>query len=53
MVGDDMHGDVEGALNAGLRAMLMQTGKYRPDSGSVRRPVVDMDVVDAVLQPQD
>ena len=51
MVGDDMHGDVEGALNAGLRAM--QTGKYRPDSGSVRRPVVDMDVVDAVLQPQD
>ncbi len=30
MIGDDVHGDVEGALNAGLQACLVQTGKYRP-----------------------
>ncbi|MCK0152260.1 TIGR01458 family HAD-type hydrolase [Alcanivorax sp. S6407] len=29
MVGDDIHGDVEGALNAGMQACLVQTGKYR------------------------
>lgn len=30
MVGDDIHGDVEGALGAGLNAALVRTGKYRP-----------------------
>lgn len=30
MVGDDVHGDVEGALKAGLQGCLVQTGKYRP-----------------------
>ncbi len=29
MIGDDAEADVEGALNAGLRACLVQTGKYR------------------------
>ena len=29
MVGDDVFGDVEGALRAGLLACLVQTGKYR------------------------
>jgi HAD superfamily hydrolase (TIGR01458 family) len=29
MVGDDVFGDVEGALNAGIRACLVRTGKYR------------------------
>ena len=29
MVGDDVHGDVEGALNSGMQACLVQTGKYR------------------------
>jgi len=29
MVGDDVFGDVEGALGAGLRACLVRTGKYR------------------------
>lgn len=28
MVGDDVFGDVEGALSAGLQAVLVQTGKY-------------------------
>lgn len=31
MVGDDVHADVEGALDAGLQAALVRTGKYRPD----------------------
>jgi HAD superfamily hydrolase (TIGR01458 family) len=30
MVGDDVYGDVEGALKAGLQACLVRTGKYRP-----------------------
>lgn len=29
MVGDDIHGDVEGALHVGMQASLVQTGKYR------------------------
>jgi HAD superfamily hydrolase (TIGR01458 family) len=29
MVGDDVLGDVEGALNAGLRGCLVRTGKYQ------------------------
>ena len=29
MVGDDIHGDVEGALNTGMQACLVKTGKYR------------------------
>ena len=30
MVGDDVFGDVEGALHSGLQACLVRTGKYRP-----------------------
>jgi ribonucleotide monophosphatase NagD (HAD superfamily) len=30
MVGDDAEMDVCGALAAGLRAVLVRTGKYRP-----------------------
>lgn len=30
MVGDDVFGDVEGALKAGLQACLVRTGKYQP-----------------------
>ncbi len=30
MVGDDIEADVLGAINAGLRGVLVQTGKYRP-----------------------
>ncbi|WP_372882267.1 TIGR01458 family HAD-type hydrolase [Psychromonas sp.] len=30
MIGDDIYGDVEGALNAGLNACLVRTGKYQP-----------------------
>ncbi len=30
MIGDDIRGDIEGAQLAGLRGMLVRTGKYRP-----------------------
>lgn len=30
MVGDDVHADILGALDAGLQACLVKTGKYRP-----------------------
>ena len=31
MVGDDVESDIGGALNAGLQAILVRTGKYRED----------------------
>ncbi len=31
MIGDDIRGDIDGAQQAGLRAVLVRTGKYRPD----------------------
>lgn len=31
MVGDDLEGDVIGALDAGLQACLVRTGKFRPE----------------------
>lgn len=31
MVGDDVVGDVDGAQRAGLRGVLVRTGKFRPD----------------------
>jgi phospholysine phosphohistidine inorganic pyrophosphate phosphatase len=30
MIGDDIRGDIDGAQGAGLRAVLVRTGKYRP-----------------------
>ncbi len=32
MVGDDIEGDIGGARDAGLEAILVRTGKYRPDA---------------------
>ncbi len=29
MLGDDIHGDIEGAQSAGINAVLLRTGKYR------------------------
>jgi len=51
MIGDDAFADVEGALAAGLRACLVQTGKYAPgDEEKIRQPGawVCHSVVDAV-----
>jgi HAD superfamily hydrolase (TIGR01458 family) len=46
MVGDDVFGDVEGALNAGVKACLVRTGKYRP--GDERRVEGDFALVDSI-----
>lgn len=31
MVGDDIKGDIEGAQQSGLKAVLVRTGKFRED----------------------
>jgi phospholysine phosphohistidine inorganic pyrophosphate phosphatase len=44
MIGDDIRGDVEAAQLAGLRAVLVRTGKFRPadlDTGIVPDAVLD------------
>lgn len=51
MVGDDVFGDVQGALNAGLRACLVRTGKYR-DSDEARI-TGDFAVVSSVSEAVD
>lgn len=38
MVGDDVLGDVEGALQAGLQARLVRTGKYQSDDEEKLNP---------------
>jgi len=48
MVGDDVFGDVEGALNAGIPACLVRTGKYRP--GDEDRVAEDFPVVDSIVE---
>ncbi len=42
MIGDDIRGDVDGAQRAGLKAVLVRTGKFRPSdlNGSIRPDAV-------------
>jgi HAD superfamily hydrolase (TIGR01458 family) len=35
MIGDDVEADVNGAISAGLRGILIRTGKYRPGDDAV------------------
>jgi len=48
MIGDDIRGDIQGAQNAGIRAMLVRTGKFRPQdlSGDTLPDAVLDSVVD-------
>jgi HAD superfamily hydrolase (TIGR01458 family) len=48
MVGDDVFGDVEGALNAGIPACLVRTGKYR--AGDEDRVAGDYPVVGSIVE---
>lgn len=48
MIGDDIFGDIQGALNAGLRAALVRTGKYQ--AGDENRIEGDFWVVDSVAE---
>jgi ribonucleotide monophosphatase NagD (HAD superfamily) len=46
MIGDDVLGDVEGALNAGLQACLVRTGKYREgDENRIDPPARTLDSI--------
>ncbi|WP_018945741.1 TIGR01458 family HAD-type hydrolase [Thioalkalivibrio sp. AKL17] len=57
VVGDDVTSDVEGALDAGMAACLVQTGKYQPgDENLCGHPGAGLagdlaDVVDGLLDP--
>lgn len=56
MIGDDVHSDVNGALKAGLKAALVQTGKYRPgDEDKLNAPgaCVCKDLQEAVQELLD
>lgn len=48
MVGDDVFGDVEGALQAGIQACLVRTGKYR--AGDEDKISGDFHVVDSIVE---
>jgi ribonucleotide monophosphatase NagD (HAD superfamily) len=37
MVGDDLETDVVGARGVGMRAVLVRTGKFRPDAVEMSR----------------
>jgi ribonucleotide monophosphatase NagD (HAD superfamily) len=58
MVGDDVEADVGGAMDAGLRGILVRTGKYREDalesSGVTPTEIVDSiaDVPRLLRQPR-
>mmetsp|Transcript_38684 Transcript_38684/g.107595 ORF Transcript_38684/g.107595 Transcript_38684/m.107595 type:complete len:160 (-) Transcript_38684:90-569(-) len=41
MIGDDVLDDVQGAIDAGMQAILVRTGKYRPgDEARLRSPAL-------------
>lgn len=51
MIGDDARDDVQGAMDAGMQAILLRTGKYRPgDEDRLPRPplFVAADIAEAV-----
>lgn len=52
MVGDDVASDVKGAIDAGLKALLVRTGKYRPDDEQQLRGT-GADVVDDLVAAVD
>lgn len=44
MIGDDIRGDIDGAQRAGIRGLLVRTGKFRPadlDTGIAPHGVID------------
>ena len=51
MIGDDVFGDIEGALKAGLQACLVKTGKYQ--QGDEQLITGDFHCVDSVVEAVD
>lgn len=47
MVGDDLEADVGGALAAGLRRVLVRTGKYR-DETLAASSITPTEIVDSI-----
>ena len=46
MIGDDIYGDIEGALNSGMDAVLVKTGKYKKDDEhKLKQPVMALDSI--------
>jgi HAD superfamily hydrolase (TIGR01458 family) len=45
MVGDDIEADVVGALDAGLRGVLVRTGKFREGASAAREPTAILDSI--------
>ncbi len=50
LIGDDIYGDIQGAINAGLESRLVRTGKYRDgdENKTIPKAIVVNDVLAAV-----
>lgn len=48
MVGDDIESDIAGAQNAGIRAIMVKTGKYRPQD--LEGAIFPDEVIDSIAQ---
>jgi HAD superfamily hydrolase (TIGR01458 family) len=48
MIGDDLRGDIEGAQKAGLRGILVRTGKFRPHD--LEQEIKPNAVLDSIAQ---
>jgi len=51
MIGDDLKGDVEGAIHAGLQACLVRTGKFQDDDAN--HLPADAGIIDSIDALQD
>lgn len=51
MVGDDIRGDIDGAQQAGLKGVLVKTGKFRP--GDLEEGIRPWGVLDSVAELPD
>ena len=46
MIGDDIKGDIEGAQNAGIRGLLVKTGKFQP--ADLEQGITPFDIIDSI-----
>ena len=46
MIGDDIKGDIEGSQNAGIRGLLVRTGKFQPSD--LEQNITPFDVIDSI-----
>ena len=48
MIGDDIKGDIEGAQNAGIRGLLVKTGKFQ--QSDLEKGIKPFDIIDSIAQ---